>query len=333
MVLRALAITTVVASHFQLVYSGGAATSTLFWISGFLFGGLQLHEVQQQRSLKPIGRILKSVLLPLFVVIAPILALKALVHRPDPLSSLLLYVDLIDFTGMPTDGPGAYGGHDYLMWYVHCMIHMLLIIAVLLALFLAVRRVKQPVLWALVATVCLGLASRFILPTFFVPTFWRAPIEGLSIFGHSPTAHLATFALAALTGFLRGRWKWATFGVTLAFVGLSIPTYGLLDSAAIVLVASLLFFAPKVAVPRFLTQSIYMVAGASLFIYLLQFRFLAVFHGLLGLPMIIALVGAVGGGVAVWSAWNWAAQRLADAWATLRGRLSGRVLPAAANPI
>ena len=43
--MRAVAICVVVGSHFQLFFSGGAGTSALLWVSGSIFGALQLREM------------------------------------------------------------------------------------------------------------------------------------------------------------------------------------------------------------------------------------------------------------------------------------------------
>src|SRR6202012_3624383 len=90
MVLRARAIVLVVGSHFQLVYSGGAATSALFWVSGFLFGGLQLLECDRLGTLEPIARLVSGVALPLALLTFPIVLLKVVTHHGADLSTLLL---------------------------------------------------------------------------------------------------------------------------------------------------------------------------------------------------------------------------------------------------
>ena len=92
----------------------------------------------------------------------------------------------------------------------------------------------------------------------------------------------------------------------------------MLDSLGIGVAAVLLCAAPKVPAPKFLTMPIYMVAGASLFIYLLHFRFLQVVNGALGLPVIVAFGAAIAGGVVVWQLWNWGTKQAGDVW----GRVS-----------
>jgi hypothetical protein len=79
----------------------------------------------------------------------------------------------------------------------------------------------------------------------------------------------------------------------------------------------LLFLAPKLSVPRALSTPIYLVAGASFFIYLLEFKFLLV-AGHLHLPNLAAWPLAIVGGVAAWSAWNWGSRRVGGFWASVR---------------
>ena len=332
MVLRAAAITMVVASHFGLIYSGGAATSMLFWISGFLFGGLQLREVEKVGTLDPIARMLKGILVPVFVITGAWMVLKTLTGDPPRLSSLMMTVDVIDFTHLPTEGPNAFGGHDYLMWYVHCIVHILFVLIGLLLVMQRKLKLPHAVPLAIAAAVAIGVVTRFVVPPFFVPDFGRSPMNGLSVFGHSPLPHLATFALAALAGYagtFKNWWTAALAAIGLAaYVGLSIPTYGLLDSVAIGVVAVALVAAPKMPLPRAVSMPLYLIAGASLFIYLLHFRFLTVVSEVFGLPTWIAFIAAVAGGVAAWKAWNVAAQWLAERWAGVRERGWPSLLPA-----
>ncbi|HUZ13108.1 MAG TPA: AMP-binding protein [Caulobacteraceae bacterium] len=315
--MRALAIAAVVASHFQLLFTGGAATGALIWVSGALFGNLQLHEVDHQANLKPIGRLLKSILIPLFAVEAPQVLVKFALHYHARLSSVFLYTDLLDYTGLPNSGPNAYGGHEFLMWYIHCLLHIILIFAALIFVFSKILKVRRPVMTALIAAVGLGLAGRFVLPALVVPHFWSQPVNPMSVFNHSPATYLATFALAALSGFTGRKHRLALMAATLAYAGLSAPIYGVGDSVALAAVAALLLFVPKTRLPRPLSLPVHMLAGASFFIYLLHLKFLWLAHHFPGIPVIAIWAAAMAGGVAAWSAWNWGTRRLgaATAWA------------------
>ncbi len=320
--MRALAICVVVGSHFQLFFSGGAGTSALLWVSGSIFGALQLREMDHDGKLAPIGRLLKSILIPLYLIELPQFLAKLALHAHARLSSVLLTTDLLDYTGLPSSGPDAYGGHEYLLWYIHAVVHILIIYAALLLACRYVLRLPRPATAAALAAVALGLAGRFGLPAFFQPGFWTQPVDPMSYFNHAPTTHLATFALAALAGLTAGRWRWTILGVTLAYVAASAPIYGLADSAPIAVIAAVLCLAPKISVPRGLSTPIYMVAGASFFIYLLQFKFWAVFNHF-HVPALIAWPAAVAGGVAVWAGWNWTSQRAGRWLAALRAPRRG----------
>src|SRR5206468_1673400 len=66
-VVRAVAIFLVVAGHLQLFRYGGGATTALFLVSGYLFGGLQLAEVYARRTAQPVIRWLLRLLTPTLV--------------------------------------------------------------------------------------------------------------------------------------------------------------------------------------------------------------------------------------------------------------------------
>jgi len=315
--LRAIAICVVVGSHFHLFFSGGAGTSALLWVSGSIFGGLQLREMDTGGRLTPIGRLLKSILIPLYLIELPQFLAKLALGAHARLSSVLLTTDLIDYTGLPSSGPDAYGGHEYLLWYIHAVVHILIAYAALMLVCRYVLRLRHPASAAALAAVGLGLTGRFLLPALFQSGFWAHPVDPMSYFNHAPTTHLATFALAALAGITAGRWRWTILGATLVYVAVSIPIYGLADSVPIAAIAAVLAIAPKISVPRRLSTPIYMVAGASFFIYLLQFKFWSVASHL-HVPALIAWPGAVAGGVAVWAGWNWVSQRAGGWLAALR---------------
>jgi len=319
MLLRATAIAVVVGSHFHLFFSGGAGTSALLWVSGCIFGNLQLRVMAQAGNLQPVWRLLKSILLPLYLLELPQFLVKLVTHYHPQLSSLLLSADLIDYAGMPLSGPDAYRGHEYFLWYIHAVVHIVLAYAALMLLTKYVLKLRHPAVVSALAAVAIGFAGRFLLPTLVAPDVWANGVSPVSYFNHAPTTHLATFALAALSGLMKGRWRIAILAVTLAYVGLSLPIYGAADSLPIAVVAGLLFVAPRLSVPRALSTPIYLVAGASFFIYLLQFKFLLVF-GHLHFPNLVAWPCAIAGGVAAWSAWTWGSRRLAAAWASMRAQ-------------
>lgn len=302
--LRAVAICGVVASHFQLIFTGGSATSALLFVSGYIFGALQLNEMDHQRSLKPLGQLLKGLLPPLFAYELANTALKLVTHEPVRLSSLLLYTDFLDYRGLPADGPNAYGGHDPVMWYVHCIFHVILFYGAVFWLLDRVLKTGKPALATAVTVLTVGLLGRFVLPFFFVPDFGRAPLDMMSVFKHAPTTHMATFALAALAGLLKGKGRIAFTVAAAVYAAVSSPFYTLGDAAVLAPIAALILFAPKVPWPRLLSKPVYMIAGASLFIYLIRFKVLGVWQRVTDAPLVLAWIAAVAAGVVAWSGWN-----------------------------
>jgi amino acid adenylation domain-containing protein len=319
--LRALAICAVVASHFGLIVSGSAATSALIWVSGSLFGRLQLKEVERGSSAMPIVRLLKSLLLPLLVIEGPQVLVKFLTHYHARLSSVLMYVDLIDYRGFPASGPDAYGGHEYLMWYVHCLLHILMIFAALAFLFTRVLKVRRPMQATLCAAVALGLAGRFVLPSMLEPGFLTRAVDPLSIFNHSPATFLATFALGACGAMARGRMRLVLLGGALAYAALGGMAYGAADSLSVAGAATLLALLPKLKLPRLLARPVYLTAGASFFIYLLQFKVLQAAGRFPHIPMPVVAASAVGVGIVAWMLWTFGLQKLQGLSADLGPRL------------
>jgi amino acid adenylation domain-containing protein len=318
--LRAVAICGVVASHFQLIFTGGSATSALLFVSGYIFGSLQLNEMEHGKSLKPLGRLLKGLLLPLFAYELANTALKLVMHDPVRLSSLLLYTDFLDYRGLPADGPNAYGGHDPLMWYVHCIFHIILLYGAVFWLLDRVFKLTKPALATALAVLTLGLLGRFLLPFAFVPDFGRAPLDMMSVFKHAPSTHMATFALAALAGFLKGRWRVVLTIAGALYAMASAPFYTVGDAAVLAPIAALVLFVPRVPWPRLLSKPVYMVAGASLFIYLIHFKVLGVWTRVTDASLVFAWVLAIVAGVVAWSCWNVARKQLPALPALLRRR-------------
>lgn len=321
--LRAVAICGVVASHFQLIFTGGSATSALLFVSGYIFGALQLSEMDHQKSLKPMGRLLKGLLLPLFAYELANTALKLLTHDPVRLSSLLLYTDFLDYHGLPTDGPNAYGGHDPVMWYIHCTFHVVLFYGAVFWLLDRVLKLKKPALATAITVLTVGLLGRFVLPFFFVPDFGRAPLDMASVFKHAPTTHMATFALAAMAGLLKGKGRIAFTVAAAAYALASSPFYTIGDAAVLAPIAALVLFVPKVPWPRLLSKPVYMIAGASLFIYLVHFKVLGVWQRITDAPLVFAWIAAIAAGVIGWSCWTFMMKQLPAIW-TAVSRLAPR---------
>jgi len=321
--LRAVAICGVVASHFQLIFTGGSATSALLFVSGYIFGALQLNEMDHQKSLKPMGRLLKGLLLPLFAYELANTALKLVTHEPVRLSSLLLYTDFLDYHGLPTDGPNAYGGHDPVMWYIHCTFHVVLFYGAVFWLLDRVLKLKKPALATAITVLAVGLLGRFVLPFFFVPDFGRAPLDMASVFKHAPTTHMATFALAAMAGLLKGKGRIAFTVAAAAYALASSPFYTIGDAAVLAPIAALVLFLPKIPWPRLLSKPVYMIAGASLFIYLIHFKVLGVWQRVTDAPLVLAWIAAIAAGVVGWSCWNFMMKQLPAIWTAMR-RLAPR---------
>ena len=130
----------------------------------------------------------------------------------------------------------------------------------------------------------------------------------MSYFNHAPTTHLATFALAALAGLTAGRTgAGRSWPLTLVYAPPARRSTAGRIAADRRHRRHPLRRAEAQRAARALDADL-MVAGASFFIYLLQFKFW-VLATHLHIPALIAWPGAVAGGVAVWAGWNWLSQR------------------------
>ncbi|HEY9554278.1 hypothetical protein, partial [Allosphingosinicella sp.] len=109
MFIRAVSIVLVVAGHFKLLDYTGGATSALFLISGFLFGGFQLTEAFSTGSSKPMMRLFIKVLVPTVLFSSALLFTKVLLDKPAHISTLLLYSNFVSPYMV---------GNDFYLWYV-----------------------------------------------------------------------------------------------------------------------------------------------------------------------------------------------------------------------
>ena len=313
--MRAVAICVVVGSHFQLFFSGGAGTSALLWVSGSIFGALQLREMDHDGRLAPIGRLLKSILIPLYLIELPQFLAKLALHAHARLSSVLLTTDLLDYTGLPSSGPDAYGGHEYLLWYIHAVVHILIVYAALLLV------VARYVLRLRAARHRRGVRapSRSVLPAASAagalpaPGFWAHPVDPMSYFNHAPTTHLATFALAALSGLTAGRWRWRDPGRDAglrrrsAFRSTDWPTRCRSPSSP-PSSASRRSSACRACSRRRSTWSPARRSSSTC-----CSSSSGRWRPTCTVPALLAWPIAVAGGVAVWAGWNWISQRFAAA--------------------
>lgn len=305
MVTRSIAILLVVAAHLKFIPYIAGATTALFLVAGYLFGGLQLTTAFTRRGVAPIVRMMANLMVPVLLFSALLYGWKTFDGRSPHISVLTLTGNFFDYRS------ADYQGREFYLWYVHCMVQILY--AVLLAAWLALRY-GPPTLspWRFAAILFAGgVVLRFGIPGLLQPGFWQHGSDLLSIWSYLPTTHLPTLMLGvmiAMADTQRKRRLLAPVVVAYSIAQLQFfPGWGGLYTLGFGL---LLLFARRVPLPRFVSSVLLPISGASLFIYLTHFQF----HALLEkagvhAPAIQVLV-AILAGIALWRLYSWLAAQL-----------------------
>jgi amino acid adenylation domain-containing protein len=292
--LRAIGISLVVANHFQIT-KASSATTILFLVSGYIFGTLQLKEVIAKDSSAPILRLIRSVLLPYFLFLVPVGYL--MLPQGVPLWPTLLFVaDLL-----PHNSP-LLEGSDYL-WYVHCLIHILLFFLLIYHLSHWLGRGGKAVYDALAVCIAIGLFGSILLPRLLFPDLEAARYPENAVY-FWPTSHIANFTLAAAAAIARKPLKHIVSAITALFPLPGIAFFGKGPAIFIPISAFFLYYHNNIKIPKFLAPLIYNIAGGSLFIYFFHFQIQILMMDVLGLSKYFAFIAALAGGVLAWRLWG-----------------------------
>jgi amino acid adenylation domain-containing protein len=260
--IRALAILWVVAVHADLVGENNAGTSALFLVSGFLFARLPLTQAFAPGAKRPLARYLFGLIAPTFLFGAIAFAAKS-AHGHHPSLGLLAMAE--DF--MPTTLTAAQEtGHLEFLWYLDALIQISALTC--LVVYIARRLGQSSAKTTLLILFAVGCVTRFLLPALIYGGQLQTAAQGT--IAELPSTHLATFCLGALFVLFgeRSRISWL---LGAPYVLLCAVIYGPIVAFAIM--ATLLMFAVR-NVPMFkiLALPIYVVADASLFIYLMNLK-------------------------------------------------------------
>ena len=313
MALRALFIIIVVMFHFNFFRYSGGSTSGLLFISGFIFGGLQISEINNTHKYTSILRMAGSILLPYYLFIAGLTAWHASTGQPIDLAYIFLWQDMGDLSN---DWNTSH------LWYIHCLIHMMFIISCMLWLCRNMPK-RYWVMGALFFCIGIGVCGRFVAPLLLERDFLSTPLPDGSIYLVSPMTHLATFSLGALAGFQKGQWKKSIFLAITLYSLIGIVPFGIYDTLLIIAAAFFVLFVPTITMPKAIGSFTYKIAGASLFIYLLHLPIYRVLGIRLGVPTGICFVVAILAGYLCWVSWTWCAQ---SAWRAFGAWREGRPL-------
>jgi surface polysaccharide O-acyltransferase-like enzyme len=122
------------------------------------------------------------------------------------------------------------------------------------------------------------------------------------------SSHISTFALGMMcSAFSENKERIVVLFVGLAYALGTGVYYGLPHGIAVVLAILALLRFSRVTIPRPMSQIVFLLSGASLFIYLLHFTFAGAVKRLVGPHHEgLRVLGALVGGILVWKAWIWA---------------------------
>lgn len=305
MLIRAVAIVMVVGWHFTLVDYNRGVTTALILASGVLFGNFQLQDAVNRRTPAPLIGLVGRILLPVMLFTIALFAAKTVAGKDPALSTLLLYEDLVDFSRLT---PAEFPRHEIVLWYVHCLIHMLLALSGIIWLLARFGPKRMTLFDFALGMFIVGCVTRFILPGFFVPGWFAGNAPPQHEFSYLPTSHIATFMLGCLITSARDQRQRLIAMIALVFFG--VATGWLFATAAwfFVLVAGAAqLFKPHVRLPRMAAQLVFLIAGSSLFIYLthVQLYFVLKHFDPAGHFTLPGAVAALVFGVLSWRIWDW----------------------------
>ncbi len=260
--MRAVAITVVVANHGRLVHLAGTA-HVLLGVAGFNFARFQLAS----------GRLVRSALrvaVPSMLIIG-----VAAVTRDD--------FDLVH--ALLLRGPFGAEGERWGYWFVEALVHLLAACALLLSIP-AVRRLqdRHPVRLAL-GVLALGLAIRF--DAVGLPTPEHAIFRAHEL--------LWVFAVGWAASVVRT----VPHRLLVSAAALAAANDFFADPARNALLAGgllVLVWVRVVPLPRILSPLVGALAGTSLYVYLVHWQVLPLLRSL---PAVVAVLAAIAGGVLV----------------------------------
>jgi hypothetical protein len=203
-------------------------------------------------------------------------------------------------------------GHNDILWYVDCLLQMLLFVALVTAANFRWQVFDSPMRFVL-ALLAAGAALRFILPWLLDPNYLSVGITATGPFAHLPTTHLGTLVLGMCMAQVQSWRARASMALVVVawVVGLGLTSASESHSWVMLLVFGLLLlYVPRLPIPKGLHLVVLMLSGASLFIYLTHIQIAGQIFQRMGVPegSLLIYVLTLASGVLLWMGW----QRLAD---------------------
>lgn len=266
--IRAVAIVMVLFLHFGVYDYGGGATAAMFMVTGYLLGGMQFAELQSTGSGRPFGRLLLKLVPPVFLFGVAMYGIKLIGGRTPDWSLLLMTSDMVHYGSLRPDQRVDY---QIALWYVHAMIHILLLFGLLLPLAMRVERLRRDRFALAMTLFGVGLALKFGVGAIVETRFLEGTLPRGHWLSYVPTSHIATLAFGALLAAAVSRpQRQIAFVALIGYVLLSwlfVPR----NSWQFLLVGGLLLLlVPYLKMPRPVVPPLLALSSASLFIYLLH---------------------------------------------------------------
>lgn len=308
--IRSLAIVTVVAFHTGLKLSLGASI-ILFVLAGYSFGRLQLPAVLRCDHAGRVWALLARLLVPLVPLSLFYFAKRVFIDHDAHLSMILFYRNLAEFIDGVVLRRQITDIDMEWLWFLHAYLQMFLIVAILLS-FPVVRRRLSDDIWRGVA-VFFGIAEAVNALTVLFASLWLGDTATvLNLVERLPTTILPLLAIGALVALADTRKRRvASMALALFHLGLNYTFYQADAEFTWIAALFLCVLYPNVTLPRRLASVVIVLAAHSLMIYLTHpaanfiFTTIAGDHGMIVLGIVFQLCFGVLFGVALRPVIRW----------------------------
>ena len=294
-ILRSLAIFSVVSLHLGFAHFDAGATAVLFLLSGYSFARFQLPGVLSRGSVSPISNTLFRV----FAITTPVTILIGLARyfQGDVLfpAMFFFYANFIDF------GPNLGSANaEIWLWFIACYLQIMAGMAMVLRISVVRSALKfDPVKFVYIAFL-VSVIMEFFIIALAVPNVFIVGVPSFTKWNYLPTTHLPTVFLGGIAYYVASGRAGKLYFCVVAVIYAAFVDFVFLDShsAYLIVAIALIVFLPQVSIPRIIYQFFALISGASLYIYLLHnpltsFLAMAKIHFSPGVLVSIAILGSI----------------------------------------
>jgi hypothetical protein len=154
------------------------------------------------------------------------------------------------------------------LWYIHGLIHIMVVMLGLAFIGIRMRLFGRHRFRFALGALILACCARWVWPVLSAWDTGHWQLTDMALQRWLPSTNFATFLLGAMVGAsLFKSKKWALMSI-FVFALASAPIFGVFQSATFMTVGLLISYFREIPIPRILSRPIYIISGASLFIYL-----------------------------------------------------------------